>query len=99
MLFRSGKRIFVRFPEKLYDDIEDYWLSTKAYLHTYAWNKIYRKRLFDDVRFPVGKIFEDVCTYPLLLKKASKVFVSEKGRYNYCYNEKGGSMFISLKYR
>lgn len=86
---KGGKRIFVRFPEKLYDDIEDYWLSTKAYLHTYAWNKIYRKRLFDDVRFPVGKIFEDVCTYPLLLKKASKVFVSEKGRYNYCYNEKG----------
>lgn len=88
-IYKGGKCDSIHFPKKVYDNIEDYWLSAKAYLHTYAWNKIYKRRLFDDVRFPVGKIFEDVCTYPLLLRKVSKVLMSEAGQYNYCYNENG----------
>ncbi|MFG5539359.1 glycosyltransferase family 2 protein, partial [Enterococcus faecalis] len=26
----------------------------------YAWNKIYRNHLFDEVRFPEGKLYEDI---------------------------------------
>ena len=33
------------------------------------WNKIYKREMFQNVRFPVGKIFEDeACTYKLLFQ-------------------------------
>jgi hypothetical protein len=57
--------------EHVYTDINDYWLKGEAYRHTYAWNKMYRRRLFDNVQFPVGKVFEDVYTLPLLLEQCS----------------------------
>ena len=38
--------------EHIYNDINEYWLQEQAYTHTYAWNKIYRRHLFNDVRYP-----------------------------------------------
>lgn len=67
----------------------DYWLQGRAYEHAYAWNKIYRRQLFDGVRFPVGKVFEDVATLPLLLRKAQRIITVDKGLYYYCSNAKG----------
>lgn len=72
-----------------YTDMHEYWLKAQAYLHTYAWNKIYKRALFEQVRFPKGKVFEDVYTLPQLLKKAQKVKTSSKGFYHYCYNPTG----------
>ena len=76
-------------PSRVYDDMADYWLEGRAYEHTYAWNKIYRRELFSDVRFPVGRVFEDVATLPLLLVKAQRVLTTDKGRYYYCLNKNG----------
>ena len=73
----------------VYTDINDYWLKGEAYRHTYAWNKIYRRSLFDDVRFPVGKVFEDVYTLPLLLRKCRTVATTGKGFYHYTVNPQG----------
>ena len=75
--------------DKLYDNTDEYWLSCRAYTHTYAWNKIYRRSLFDDVSYPKGKVFEDVYTLPLLLRKAHKIVTTSKGYYHYCYNPEG----------
>lgn len=47
-----------------YDHASDYWLQSRAYTHAYAWNKIYRRSLFNHIRFPKGRVFEDVCTLP-----------------------------------
>ena len=67
----------------------DDWNNTKAYNHTYAWNKIYRSKLFDDIRFPQGKVFEDVWTYPQLLLKANNIATTSTGKYVYHENPKG----------
>lgn len=73
-----------------YHDMGQYWLSAKAYAHTYACNKIYRRALFaDSVRYPVGRLFEDAYMLPLLLRKAHKVITTSRGTYHYCYNEQG----------
>ena len=72
-----------------YTDINDYWLSGQAYLHTYAWNKIYRRSLFDHVRFPYGKVFEDAWTLPLLLRQCHKVMTTSHGFYHYQWNPEG----------
>ncbi len=75
--------------DRVYTDMNEYWLQGKAYTHTYAWNKIYRRELFKDVRFPKGKVFEDVHTLPLLLSKCHVVATTSRGRYYYCYNPTG----------
>ena len=76
-------------PEAVYHDMEAYWLDGQAYQHTYACNKIFRKSLFDHVRFPVGKVFEDALTLPLLLKEARTVQTASQGLYYYCSNSQG----------
>ena len=75
--------------ETTYHDMEAYWLEGRAYQHTYACNKIFRKSLFDEVRFPVGKVFEDAHTLPLLLRKTQTVATSNEGLYYYCINSFG----------
>lgn len=75
--------------EEVYDDIYRYWLDTRAYTHTYACNKIYRRELFDTVRYPKGRIFEDVCTLPPLLRQARRVMTTNHGYYHYTANQQG----------
>ena len=52
-----------------------------------AWNKLYKKELFDDIKFPLGKIHEDQWTIHELFFKAKKVaFVSDE-LYHYVIHE------------
>lgn len=48
-----------------------------------AWNKLYSKYLFDDIRFPVGIIFEDIATTYALVGKADCVVYSGQPMYYY----------------
>jgi glycosyltransferase involved in cell wall biosynthesis len=75
--------------EHCYDDINEYWLNERAYTHTYAWNKLYRRQLFDDVRYPKGRIFEDIYILPQLLRKAQRVATTSHGGYHYWTNPTG----------
>ena len=72
-----------------YTDMGLYWLQARGYEHCYAWNKVFRRELFQGVRFPAGRVFEDVATLPLLLAKARRVRMTDKGLYYYCDNPKG----------
>lgn len=87
--YGSPHQSLLSFEEKTYSNRKDYWFNCKAYTHTYAWNKIYRRHLFETTRFPKGKVFEDAATLPGLLKQARKVKTTNKGLYFYCANEKG----------
>lgn len=72
-----------------FTDMNAYWLRGCAYEHSYACNKIYRRTLFQEVRFPVGRVFEDVATLPQLLEVAQKVVTIRMGLYCYCMNQEG----------
>ncbi|MGM9733501.1 MAG: glycosyltransferase family 2 protein [Prevotella sp.] len=87
--FADGRCHKLGMGDDTFDDMSEYWLEAKAYLHTYAWNKVYRKALFDNVRFPKGKVFEDAWTLPLLLEHAKVVGLSPKGNYVYIENKEG----------
>lgn len=82
-------RHLLQFAPREYEDMHEYWLKGKAYCHTYAWNKIYRRTLFDHVRFPVGKVFEDVFTLPRLLQQCRIVATTDVGLYYYHWNPAG----------
>lgn len=77
------------FPVKSYSNMLTYWFESQAYLHTYAWNKVYKRRLFNQVRYPVNKVFEDVYTLPLLLRQSKVVATTDKGMYFYVDNPQG----------
>lgn len=79
----------LQFFTKEYTDMTEYWLQCKAYRHTYVWNKIYRRELFNHVRFPVGMTFEDCLTMPLILKNCRRVATTGAGLYYYCENKNG----------
>ncbi|MBR2991081.1 MAG: glycosyltransferase [Solobacterium sp.] len=48
-----------------------------------ACNKLFRRSLFDDLRFPVGKYYEDLATVPVLLYKAERVAKVDEPLYEY----------------
>ena len=52
-------------------------------LQKHVWSKIYRRRLFNEVRFPVGEIYEDIAVSHLLLHQANRVVLVDKSYYHY----------------
>lgn len=90
-LFLKGELVFdpKTVSETHYADMRLYWLRTRAYTHSYAWNKIYRRWLFQDVRYPVGRVFEDMFTLPPLLLRAKRLRIIPHGCYIYHINSSG----------
>ena len=87
--FGSPHQKFLGFKHQTYADSNVYWTETQAYRHTYAWNKIYRRQLFDGIRFPEGKLFEDVYTLPRILHLQPRIMTTDRGTYFYCDNKQG----------
>lgn len=54
-----------------------------------AWNKLYQKNLFTNLRYPNGKIHEDEFTTYRLVYAAGKVAVTEARLYAYFQNPEG----------
>jgi hypothetical protein len=86
---KKQREKILSFPVKRYSNMLTYWFESKAYLHTYACNKVYKRRLFNQVRYPVNKVFEDVYTLPLLLRQSKVVATTDKGMYFYVDNPQG----------
>ena len=52
-------------------------------LPPFMWDKLYRRELWDDVRFPEGHNFEDVCTIYEILVRSHKVVTCPERLYHY----------------
>lgn len=61
--------------------IKELLIDTK--IQSYAWNKLFKKELFDGLEFPTGKNFEDIATTLLLFEKCDKVALLEEPKYYY----------------
>ena len=87
--YGSARQQMLTLSDCTFDSPDDYWLQTKAYLHTYACNKIFRRQLFEQVRFPEGRVFEDAYTLPLLLRQQPRIATTSRGLYYYTENADG----------
>lgn len=58
-----------------------------------AWNKLYRKELWDNTRFPEGQVYEDIATTYRILNLCKSVFVLENVLY--LYRKRKGSITSS----
>lgn len=52
-------------------------------IQSYAWNKLYKKELFDEIKYPVGKKYEDIGTTFYLFEKCNKAVVTSEPEYYY----------------
>ncbi len=75
--------------ERVYASLRAWWLEGRGYTHTYAWNKIFRRSLFDGLRFPEGRTFEDAHTIPQAIARARRTAVTPHGTYVYRWNPDG----------
>ena len=57
-------------------------------IHGFVWNKLYKRALFEQIRFPVGRTFEDQGVNYLLFHSAKNIFISEESLYYYYRREK-----------
>ena len=53
----------------------------------YAWNKVYARQLFRDVRFPEGKLYEDTAVSYATMKRATRIMMTSYVGINYYENE------------
>ena len=73
-------------------------LISDKYLHSFAWNKMYKKSLFIDNHITYPKIyFEDVATSPRVFLHAKKIAVTRKSLYY--YEKRGGSIMATMDMR
>lgn len=85
----SPQETRLHFKPAVFRDATTYWIKQKGYEHAYAWNKIYRKSIFSQVRFPEKKNFEDVYAMSGILRIVKQIRVTDVGLYYYVYNPAG----------
>ncbi|MDR2123268.1 MAG: glycosyltransferase [Flavobacteriaceae bacterium] len=102
-------RVFRHFPQlpQLPEKImlnEDFTVFGE--MECFACNKIFKRELFDTIKFPKGLHFEDVATIPRLFLKANIVAKTDKYFYQYFkrtgsitrnYTSKGSDMFKAIE--
>lgn len=82
------------------NEVKDYYLTPTEFISKrdkefggiyvdFAWCKLYKKELFSDVRFPVGRIFEDAFTTYKIVFKCEHIAVTNAILYYYFTNEQG----------
>ena len=78
-------------------DIFADWVLRGGYKHCYACNKIFRARVWSQLRFPAGEYFEDVAIMPSVIRECRQVHYSSRGCYRYVMHQ--GSITTSYRYR
>lgn len=61
-------------------------------INSFAWNKIYRLELFDGIRFPEGRLYEDIAVMFALFHRANTIIHLDGSYYFYIHNEQGISL-------
>jgi len=64
-----------------------YLLTHQDNMEIVAWNKLYKKELFKDIKYPVGDLFEDNLTTYKLLSKAKMVAFTRTPAYNHVFRD------------
>ena len=58
-------------------------ITLEDIIHGYVWNKIYKRALFENVRFSLKRTFSDQSVNYLLFDRAKKIYLSDEVLYHY----------------
>ena len=98
----SPKERKLLFDDAIYDLSEEeakkhFWLENKLYAHCYSCNKVFRRSLFDGIRYSESiTLGEDIRLISQLLKRVRNYATINAGMYLYYFN--GESISGSLKF-
>lgn len=56
-------------------------------IDTSAWAKLYHRSLFEKVRYPRGRLFEDIATTYKLMMQCDYIAVGYESKYNYIFHD------------
>ncbi len=90
----SSKRIVLKKEQALKEILKN------DLLKSFAWNKLYKKSLFENVRYPKNMKMEDVATTYKLISNSEKIVIGKDAKYYYVQREgsilatKSTSMYI-----
>lgn len=87
--FNDSKRISREIPEKETTVYRGKKVLLRLYHEFAAWNKIYKRNLFDDIKYPEGKLYEDARTTYRLAAKCDCAVLSPLCLYNYRQRSSG----------
>lgn len=73
-------------PNKGYISKEDLYTKQRESIYVVAWNKIYHRRLFEEIRYPFGLLSEDSATTHHLIHKAKSIFLLDVILYFHRYS-------------
>ena len=75
---REGAALTIGVQEK-----EKVIRAGRLYMGNYVWNKMYHKEVLQGIRFPEGKLFEDIATTYQILMQAKKIVLIPDELYFY----------------
>lgn len=84
-----GVKVFYDFVEALNDE--------EFIVKECVWNKLYKSSLWDNIRFPVKKVFEDIYTLYHIIEKADIICADNMCKYNYQKRKTSISNTFSLQ--
>ena len=58
-------------------------LLSEDYYKCYAWNKLYKKKLFNEISYPKGKLYEDIVTAFKVFTNSNRIVFSKEILYHY----------------
>ena len=58
-----------------------------------VWNKLYHRRMFEEIRFPIGRLSEDTAVTYHLIQKANKVYLLNSFLYHHRENREGSIIY------
>ena len=64
----------------------------------YAWNKLYKKELFNNIKFPEGRLYEYTYIFCEIFEKTDKISFTLKPLYNYVYRSNSLGNSFNLKH-
>lgn len=74
------------------------WLAQDGYSHAYACNKVFRRDLWQGIKFPMNVYFEDLHTIPSVIRRAGCVMQSPYGCYHYMYHSGSISRVVDSRH-
>ncbi len=78
-----------RYEDEIFDTKSAMEALFRLRIGNYAWNKLFKRELWLDIRFPVGKNYEDVLTFYRILEKSNGIVALKEPKYFYLDNNSG----------
>lgn len=78
-----------RDSDRIFDGIGGLEALLRLKIGNYAWGKLYKKELWEEIRYPGGKLYEDVRTTYKLFRKCNRVAALKDCKYYYRQNDFG----------